>query len=1443
MNKKRLLALLTIIITSAGAIFYFGSLISEAVQPDSTITIVNNVINDNGGIHTVSDFPLLLNGNSVANGSVIGVFAGTYTVSEIGVAGYAVTFGGDCDANGQITTAFGDNLTCTITNDDQPAGITLNVNVINDNGGTATPNSFVLKIDGQPVESGLTKMVMSNIEHEIAEEQLSGYVFTGITGSQKCPLVLGGKVTLSEGEAITCTITNNDIASAPPAPVVDLKATLDSLNNQNFPFIFLNMRVADGSTPITDLTADNFKCTENGQSQDNFFQVTPPETGGGVRLADIVFLIDTSGSMGGAIAGVKNNVIAFADSLAASNVDYRLGLVQFGQYGYYGDPFLFNSGNLTSDVALFKNYVGSLSAGGGYEPSFQALRMAAQGFNFRPGSQKIFILITDEDSDDRDTAGTIQLMQANDIVVHVAANCSFDYSQADFCDATSVRGVTGGLLFNVQDPYDSVLDSIASQAASTYVLRYKSSNPSFDGTTREVACTVTNASQQQAIVNGSYIPGSAPDISLSEETKILNDTPLVENSTDAKIRVTVTDAVQPFVLTNGVRLYYRTSGNSNYNSLVMSKNGDIYEGVIPAIAIKGPGVNYYITATDGQVLSTLPTSDPSTNPFHIAVLPNVKPLIIHFPVKSSSKNNAITISATITDTTNRLSFAQLSYRHVGELIFHNTNMQKFGDIYSAEIPADFVTESIEYYIQAYDNFFIKSEFGSDESPLVIAVGEKLKYVALGDSFSSGFGLGHFLGSSNPYNECQRSLYAYPQLVAEDLNMQLDFHACAGATTEDFYFEYTDNENHSWGEIPQLDNLDDNTKLVTLSIGGNDAGFGRILQECMDGWEVLPGNSCHLDEKVNKEIEDALLRFDGGLGLPEYTEKTIIPYGNIFDDIKKSAPYADWVVVGYPHLFAETFAKCGAKYQVWINQQVDNVNKKIKAIAEANDILYAEPNFQGHELCGEKTEYIFDAFNFILNEIAAGAWNFITMQIEDWKIKGEGSLHPTTDGHEAIRDAILEVLGKKDQNKFKYKIFSSETFIYDFSVETDKKKFDIMSRWPGSDVEMTLKSPSGIIYGPNSGNATSHSKGDTWERYEVADPEPGIWKAMLFGADVAPEGEIVSIGVYQEDPPNQQPVGRISLNINEGILQLDGSTSEDYDGEIVSYEWSINSNQGEVILNGKLAQYNMAENFPRSVTLIVTDDLGLKDFTTENIDSLAPTTTPKITGIQGLNNWYQNTVTVALDVKDNIGGIGVEKTLYSLDNSLFQTYATATPIKITADGIHSLQFYSIDYFGNQEATNTIQIKIDKTAPEAIIGFNAYSTDLDIQGTDNLSKTKVTWVNDKTYMITDEAGNFTKLIFTKKKDKNRLIQAKLDSILYSNGGLYNLPKTSLTYTWDIFKSYVINQSIEVRPGFFAYANYIKPTNKTEIWASNMAKTVFNGLKIIKLATDRGLLGYRY
>jgi hypothetical protein len=508
-----------------------------------------------------------------------------------------------------------------------------------------------------------------------------------------------------------------------PAEAIEsagLKASLTSLSSQNFPNLFINARISLDGSPLNNLTAENFQCFENGINQTDAFNVTPPEVGGGVRLADVVFLIDASGSMGAAISGVKNNVIQFANSLANSDIDFRLGLVQFGQWENSGNPILLNNGNLTDDPLLFKDLVGTLSATGSYEPGFLALRMAAQNFNFRPGSQKIFILISDEDSDDRDKAGTIYLMQSGGITVHTAVNCSFVYSSGDYCDETSVRGMTGGLLFNVAGPYNGILESIAAQSASTYIIRYRSSQPSFDGVERLVECSI-NYDINEASFSGSYIPGSAPKIALSSETKKLIKTSFPENSSDVIIKAEVIDEVAPFIDANGVKLYYRTTGaDGGYNFVVMNHNGQYYEAAIPVV--KKPGIDFFIKASDSQQTSSLPSTDPDIAPFNIAVLPNDLPQILHSPVTASTFSQEIKISAVITDLTNMVAGAWLSYRHAGELIYNQIEMQRMsGFVYQAVIPSDYAAGNIEYYIEAKDDYNVSAFEGTKDEPFVVNV--------------------------------------------------------------------------------------------------------------------------------------------------------------------------------------------------------------------------------------------------------------------------------------------------------------------------------------------------------------------------------------------------------------------------------------------------------------------------------------------------------------------------------------------------------------------------------------------------------------------------------------------------------------------------------------------------------------------------------------------------
>jgi len=93
---------------------------STTLQNYNTITVVKQIINDNGGTATYTDFPLFVNGNPVSSGESLAFMPGTYTVTETNLPNYQATFSGDCNVNGQITHGGINthNDVCVITNND-----------------------------------------------------------------------------------------------------------------------------------------------------------------------------------------------------------------------------------------------------------------------------------------------------------------------------------------------------------------------------------------------------------------------------------------------------------------------------------------------------------------------------------------------------------------------------------------------------------------------------------------------------------------------------------------------------------------------------------------------------------------------------------------------------------------------------------------------------------------------------------------------------------------------------------------------------------------------------------------------------------------------------------------------------------------------------------------------------------------------------------------------------------------------------------------------------------------------------------------------------------------------------------------------------------------------------------------------------------------------------
>jgi lysophospholipase L1-like esterase len=172
----------------------------------------------------------------------------------------------------------------------------------------------------------------------------------------------------------------------------------------------------------------------------------------------------------------------------------------------------------------------------------------------------------------------------------------------------------------------------------------------------------------------------------------------------------------------------------------------------------------------------------------------------------------------------------------------------------------------------------------------------LQYVALGDSYSSGLGLGDDVAGSPDF--CHRSRQNFPHRVAQTLDLQLTDVTCAGATTANV--SSTPLKDGADSAPVQVGSLSAKTDVVTISIGGNDLGFVDAARSCValgaTGPLLLSKAANCRSLYVKGGTDELLQRLDGSVvsGL----QKT-------FADIHRAAPNATVFVVGYPTLFPDS----------------------------------------------------------------------------------------------------------------------------------------------------------------------------------------------------------------------------------------------------------------------------------------------------------------------------------------------------------------------------------------------------------------------------------------------------------------------------------------------------------------------------------------------------------
>lgn len=133
--------------------------------------------------------------------------------------------------------------------------------------------------------------------------------------------------------------------------------------------------------------------------------------------------------------------------------------------------------------------------------------------------------------------------------------------------------------------------------------------------------------------------------------------------------------------------------------------------------------------------------------------------------------------------------------------------------------------------------------------------------------------------------------------------------------------------------------------------------------------------------------------------------------------------------------------------------------------------------------------------------------------------------------------------------------------------------------------------------------------------------------------------------------------------------------------------------------------------------------------TYTVDNTPPLTTATLKNADNstytAGTWTKQSVTVSLAVSES--GSGLASTTYTVGGGQAQSYSA--PFTVTAEGDHTLTFYSTDTAGNVESTQTLHIKVDKTAPTLTFGSPSgtpgtngwYTSDVSISYTtnDNLS----------------------------------------------------------------------------------------------------------------------------
>jgi lysophospholipase L1-like esterase len=221
------------------------------------------------------------------------------------------------------------------------------------------------------------------------------------------------------------------------------------------------------------------------------------------------------------------------------------------------------------------------------------------------------------------------------------------------------------------------------------------------------------------------------------------------------------------------------------------------------------------------------------------------------------------------------------------------------------------------------------------------------YTALGDSYAAGPLI------PNPVLPlgCLKSSNNYPHLSAPSIGLPLQDVSCSGAKTTNMMSPQ--NVDPDGPNPPQLDALNSETTVVSLTIGGNDIGFSEVAQGCI----TYNPFSSPCKSKYASGGKDQL---------KERIEATAPKVATVLQQIHIFAPAAKIYVVNYPAIFPETGSGCWPQMPIsftdapYLRETQKRLNAMLAAQAAANGATLVDwyKASIGHDACkGSSTRWV------------------------------------------------------------------------------------------------------------------------------------------------------------------------------------------------------------------------------------------------------------------------------------------------------------------------------------------------------------------------------------------------------------------------------------------------------------------------------------------------------